>query len=245
MTMPRVITGIDFDGTHCIRIVVMNTYITQKVEGSVKKIAVAGLIFALQTEAAAFDVTDQLLERVREEHGVVAESRLLNWQKMIKQSGAKLDIDKLTMVNEFVNRAHQVIDRDSWRKSDTLANPVEFLINHSGDGQDFTVAKLFTLHRMGLDLAKLRISYVKSNRSNRPHTVLAYFSSPTAEPLILDNIDQRIKPASARTDLEPLYLFDARDILLIDVDSRQLPVTKSNHIVQWRNLLPNYETVQY
>lgn len=131
------------------------------------------------------------------------------------------------------------------KKTDARANPLEFLINHAGDGQDFSVAKLFTLHRMGVPLAKLRISYVKSNGLNRPHTVLAYFSTPTAEPLILDNIERRIKSASARKDLEPIYLFDARDILMIDGDSKQLPAEKSNHIVKWKNLLPNLETVHY
>ncbi len=223
----------------------MNTYITQKMAGPAKKMVLAGLVIALHGEAETYQVPEKLLEQVRTEHGTVAETRLRNWQKMINHSDAKLDLDKLALVNEFVNRAHPVNDIDSWQKTDARANPLEFLINHAGDGQDFSVAKLFTLHRMGVPLAKLRISYVKSNGLNRPHTVLAYFSTPTAEPLILDNIERRIKSASARKDLEPIYLFDARDILMIDGDSKQLPAEKSNHIVKWKNLLPNLETVHY
>lgn len=164
---------------------------------------------------------------------------------MVVHSDARMDIEKLTLVNEFINRAHRVNDTDSWHKTDARADPLEFLVNHSGDGQDFTVAKLFTLQQMGVDLAKLRISYVKSNGLNRPHTVLAYFPSPTSEPLILDNIQRLIKPSSARKDLEPVYMFDPRDVLLVDGGSRQLPEEKSNHIVKWQNLLPNLETVQY
>jgi predicted transglutaminase-like cysteine proteinase len=243
--MPSRVIGIALNGTHGIRVLLINSYITQQVSASAKKIALVGFLISLHSHVAAFEVSEKLLEKVREEHGAVAETRLRNWKKMVKHSDARLDIEKLTLVNEFINRAHRVNDRDSWQKTDTRADPLEFLVNHSGDGQDFTIAKLFTLHQMGVDLAKLRISYVKSNGLNRPHTVLAYFPSPTSEPLILDNIERLIKPSSARADLEPVYLFDPRDVLSMDGDSRQLPDEKSNHIVKWQNLLPNLETVQY
>jgi predicted transglutaminase-like cysteine proteinase len=245
MTMPSPLLGIGFAGTHCIRVFAINTYITQQVSASAKKIAMVGFLISLHSHVAAFEVSEKLLEKVREQHGAVAEARLRNWKRMVKHSDARLDIEKLTLVNEFINRAHRVNDTDSWYKTDARADPLEFLVNHSGDGQDFTVAKLFTLHQMGVDLAKLRISYVKSNGLNRPHTVLAYFSSPTSEPLILDNVERLIKPSSAREDLEPIYLFDPRDVQMVDGGSRQLPKEKSNHIVKWQNLLPNLETVHY
>jgi predicted transglutaminase-like cysteine proteinase len=245
MTMPSSVIGIAFTGTHVIRVFIINPYITQQISVSVKKVALVGFLISLHSHVAAFDVSEKLLEKVREEHGIVAETRLRNWKKMVKHSDAVLDIEKLTLVNEFINRAHRVDDTDSWHKTDARADPLEFLVNHSGDGQDFTVAKLFTLYQMGVDLTKLRISYVKSNGLDRPHTVSAYFPSPTSEPLILDNIERLIKPSSARADLEPIYLFDPRDMLMIDEYSRQLPAEKSNHIVKWQNLLPNLETVQY
>lgn len=243
--MPSPVIGIALTGTQGKRVFVINSHITQQVSASAKKIAMVGFLISLHSHLAAFEVSEKLLEKVREQHGAVAETRLRNWKKMVKHSDAKLDVEKLTLVNEFINLAHRVNDTDSWHKTDTRADPLEFLVNHSGDGQDFTVAKLFTLHQMGVDLAKLRISYVKSNGLNRPHTVLAYFSSPTSEPLILDNVERLIKPSSARADLEPIYLFDARDVLMVESNSRQLPEEKSNHIVKWQNLLPNLETVQY
>ena len=245
MAMPSLLIGIAFTGTHCRRIFVINTYISQQISAATKNIALVGLIASLHGHVAAIDVSEKLLEKVREQHGAVAETRLRDWKKMVVHSDARMDIEKLTLVNEFINRAHRVGDTGSSHKTDARADPLEFLVNHSGDGQDFTVAKLFTLQKMGVDLAKLRISYVKSSGLNRPHTVLAYFPSPTSEPLILDNIDRLIKPSSAREDLEPVYLFDPRDVLLVDGGSRQLPEEKSNHIVKWQNLLPHYETVHY
>lgn len=225
--------------------VAIKRYVSRQLSVCAKKVALAGLLISLHSNTVAFEFSDKLLEQVKEKHGSIAETRLRKWQQMVKHSDAKLDIEKLNLVNEFINRAHRVNDSDSWQQSDARADPLEFLINHSGDGQDFAIAKLFTLHQMGLDLAKLRISYVKSKGLDRPHTVLAYFESPFAEPLILDNIERRIKTSSARADLEPIYLFDPRNIMSIDAESVQLPEEKSNHIVKWQNLLPNLETVQY
>ena len=53
---------------------------------------------------------------------------------------------------------------------------------------------------LGTNLAdKLQITYVKEIRVyNEAHMVLAYFATPDAEPVILDNINKAIQPASTR-----------------------------------------------
>ena len=67
---------------------------------------------------------------------------------------------------------------------------------------------------MGLDTAKLRIHYVKATTLNQAHMVLAYYSTPNAEPPILDNLNKLIKPASQRPDLRPVYSFNADNLWL-------------------------------
>ncbi len=243
--MPRADIGIAFTGTYCLGGCGIDTFLSQQISISAKKMALIGFIVSLHSHVAAFEVSEKLLDKIREQHGSVAETRLRNWRKMVKHSDARMDIEKLRLVNDFINRAHQVTHANSWYKTDARADPLAFLVNHSGDGQDFTVAKLFTLHQMGVDLVKLRIGYVKSKDLDHSHTVLAYFPSPNAEPLILDNIVRHIKPSSARKDIEPIYLFDPRDIMMAAGESRQLPTEKSNHLVKWQNLLPNLETVHY
>jgi hypothetical protein len=81
--------------------------------------------------------------------------------------------------------------------------------------------------------------------TEKSHTVLAYFSTPDAEPLILDNIDKSIRRASLRIDLEPVYLFEAREVLFPDRIASILPREKTRHVVQWQNLLPNLKAVHY
>ena len=42
--------------------------------------------------------------------------------------------------------------------------------------------------------------------------VLAYYATPNAEPLVLDNLDTTIRPASKRPDLQPVFSFNGEGI---------------------------------
>jgi hypothetical protein len=42
--------------------------------------------------------------------------------------------------------------------------------------------------------------------------VLAYYATPTAEPLVLDSLLAEIKPASQRTELQPIFSFNSEAI---------------------------------
>ena len=43
--------------------------------------------------------------------------------------------------------------------------------------------------------------------------MLAYYPDPLADPLILDNLEGSIQPASDRPDLIPVYAFNDEDLL--------------------------------
>jgi len=89
---------------------------------------------------------------------------------------------------------------------------------------------------MGLDTAKLRITYVKATTLNQAHMVLAYYASPNAEPLILDNLNKLIKPASQRQDLRPVYSFNADNLRLNQTRNEQLKAGKPSQLNLWRDL---------
>ena len=70
----------------------------------------------------------------------------------------------------------------------------------------------------GIPTNKLRLIYVKA-RLNTPngtmqqaHMVLAYYATPSAEPLVLDNLQASIRPASQRPDLQPVFSFNSEGI---------------------------------
>ncbi|MBI4206399.1 MAG: transglutaminase-like cysteine peptidase [Betaproteobacteria bacterium] len=102
-----------------------------------------------------------------------------------------------------------------WGKEDYWATPIEFLSTNAGDCEDFSIAKYFTLRALGVPDDRLRLTYVKELvQYNQAHMVVAYFPSPDAEPLVLDNINKTIQPASARSDLLPVYSFNGSNLWL-------------------------------
>ena len=84
----------------------------------------------------------------------------------------------------------------------------------------------------------LQITYVKEvNLYNEAHMVLAYFPSPDAEPLILDNVNKSIQPASIRTDLAPVYSFNGSGLWLAkQQQGRGQSVGSSDRIGHWKDL---------
>ena len=117
-------------------------------------------------------------------------------------------------VNDFFNQARFVDDQTLWNEEDYWATPVELLARNAGDCEDYAIAKFFTLLSAGFNEDKLQISYVKALELNQAHMVLAYYEAPDAEPLILDNINSNILPASERPDLEPVYSFNGLGLWL-------------------------------
>jgi len=141
--------------------------------------------------------------------------RIAAWQDLLQDSGALPEREQLAEVNRFFNRNIQFSDDIwVWEQDDYWATPVESLIRGAGDCEDYALAKYFTLRRLGVPSEKLRITYVKALRLNQAHMVLTYYATPGADPLVLDNIDGVIRPASQRSDLLPVYAFNAEGLYL-------------------------------
>ncbi len=166
-----------------------------------------------------------------------ADQRLLRWRQLIDDGQGATERAQLEVVNDFFNGARFVEDRDLWRVADYWATPDEFLRRDAGDCEDFAIAKYFTLKAMGMASDKLRITYVKVASLQQAHMVLAYYPSPSAEPLILDNLNRRIHPASERSDLRPIYSFNAETLWLARSRHEQLPAGHPGQLQRWREMV--------
>ena len=196
---------------------------------------------ALVALAAEFAViSDAQIAKLAQQFGPVARERLTGWRGILVTSKYKNlpERDKLELVNDFMNKTRFLNDIDHWGKEDYWATPVEFLSTDGGDCEDFSIAKYFTLRTLGVSDEKLRITYVKELVIyNQAHMVLAYFPTPDAEPLVLDNIRKTIQPASARTDLLPVYSFNGSGLWLAKEQSgRAQQVGGSDRIGHWQDL---------
>ena len=137
----------------------------------------------------------------------------------VMQASIDLDDDgKLQALNQFFNRRIQSReDIDVWGQVDYWASPLEMLDKGAGDCEDFAIAKYFSLVALGMPISKLRLVYVRAQIGGpsgvvQAHMVLAYYASPGAEPLILDNLITDVRPASRRPDLAPVFSFNSEGL---------------------------------
>ena len=91
---------------------------------------------------------------------------------------------------------------------------------------------------MGVEEDRLRITYVKSLELNEAHMVLAYYPSADAEPLILDNLEETIRPAGQRSDLVPVYSFNGEGLWLAKTRTgNDKHVGHSSRLGPWRDVI--------
>ncbi|MEX6502100.1 cysteine protease LapG [Pseudomonas zhanjiangensis] len=193
-------------------------------------------LLALGSAWADWDFT-LIIGRAEQRYGPLgsARDRLLAWQALTAGSRQLPEMERLAQVNHFFNRQLRFTDDNAlWHQVDYWATPVESLVRGAGDCEDYAIAKYFSLRQLGVPSAKLRITYVKALRLNQAHMVLTYYASPGAEPLVLDNLIDDIRPASQRRDLLPVYAFNAEGLYL--PGARQSK-GDSKKLSRWQDLL--------
>lgn len=193
-----------------------------------------GLILLLGPWAWALDAAQ--LAAVERQYGVEARQRVEAWQRLLEEAASLPEPDKLTAVNRFFNRLVFVSDREHWRREDYWATPLEFLGTGGGDCEDFAVAKYFTLKALGVPTDRLRLTYVKAVQLNEAHMVLTYYPTPSAEPLVLDNLVPDIRLASQRRDLVPVYSFNGDGLWLAKERGLGRFVGKADRLSRWTEL---------
>ncbi|MCV6613692.1 MAG: transglutaminase-like cysteine peptidase [Cellvibrionaceae bacterium] len=185
-------------------------------------------------------INDQLLAKVERKYGSRARTRVADWRKLMSRNANTgkpvSEPKKLRSSNDFFNRIRWVSDQRHWGREDYWATPIEMLGTNGGDCEDYSIAKYFTLKETRVSTAKLRITYVKAIQYNQAHMVLAYYERPDAEPLIMDNINLRILPASRRQDLLPVYSFNGENLWLAKARGKKLKASSQRSLPQWRKL---------
>lgn len=183
---------------------------------------------------------DKLQETLIARFGPARIPLLKDWQALLSGSRGALESDKLRRINDFFNR-NTGFDEDItvWGQSDYWATPLETLGRGRGDCEDFAIAKYYSLRQLGVPIAKLRLIYVKAIQGGgqRAHMVLAYYATPAAEPLVLDNLDPAIKPASKRPDLIPVFSFNSQGVFAGTAGTVSASAGGTGKLSRWEDLM--------
>lgn len=194
------------------------------------------LIFAASVAAPDLDKTQALaLQR----YGARAADTVVAWRRLIEESRALPDTDKLNKVNAFFNR-RLLFESDVviWQQEDYWATPLEFIGRGAGDCEDFAIAKYITLQMLGIGNERLRLIYVRAKSgatATIAHMVLGFYPQPTEEPLILDNLISSVRPASQRSDLAPIFSFNGDGLWVGGASASAADPT--TRLSRWRDVL--------
>lgn len=117
----------------------------------------------------------------------------LSWQELQRLAAGLAPIEQLRRVNAFFNRWPYRLDRDVYRVADYWATPREFL-QHSGDCEDFSIAKYFALRQLGFPAESLRVVVLRDEIRGIAHAVLVVYLDEEA--YVLDNLSDLVFPHS-------------------------------------------------
>ena len=189
------------------------------------------VLFSLLALNAVGDFIKQTtIAKVAKIYGEDARRRASALNSLMTSLQDATEQEKLIKVNDFFNSFRWVDDMQLWHKKDYWATRMEFVGKGAGDCEDYVIAKYFTLKQLGIPTQKLYFTYVKALRYNQAHMVLAYYDTPKSIPLILDNINGKIKIATQRTDLVIRYTWQNKKVLV-----RQYQVEIKNKILSGWN----------
>ncbi|MFV0370110.1 MAG: transglutaminase-like cysteine peptidase [Azonexus sp.] len=180
-------------------------------------LAVCALFFWLgQNFALGLDF-QRLQQALQARFNGAGQAIFSDWQQMLGNARGSAESERVRRVNDFFNQRIAFDDDFSvWGQTDYWATPLETMAQSRGDCEDFTIAKYFSLLALDVPVSKLRLVYVRANlpavdggTMQQAHMVLAYYPSPNADPLVLDNLNKQILPASRRSDLTPVFSFNS------------------------------------
>ena len=190
---------------------------------------------------ATFNINKEDLATYNKKYGKKAQKRVLLWDKLIESTKSKKTLQKLKIVNDFFNKIPYRLDKKHWRKKDYWATPFEFMGTGAGDCEDYAIAKYFTLRKLGVPEDKLRITYVKylkkRSKFEQAHMVLTYYHKQNSTPVILDNINKKLKLASKRKDLKPIYSFNAQGLWKAKNKGKSSQRVGKNNLKSWKSLI--------
>jgi predicted transglutaminase-like cysteine proteinase len=108
-----------------------------------------------------------------------------DWSEMVQSLRGRSRFEQMVEVHRWHNRYRYITDDRLWGRSDYWSTPGEF-VDMSGDCEDYSIAKYYTLRALGWSDEDLRIVILRDTVRDIAHAVLAV--KYNNENYILDNL---------------------------------------------------------
>lgn len=126
----------------------------------------------------------------------------VTWDTFKSKAPLNNKMELLRYVNSFWNTWPYVEDIVNWRQEDYWEIPAEFL-KKSGDCEDYSIIKYFTLKELGIPPENMRVVVVRDTIRNFAHAVLVVYLN--ADAFILDNLSNSVLSHTKVRQYSPQY----------------------------------------
>lgn len=126
----------------------------------------------------------------------------VTWDNFKSKAPVNNKMELLRYVNSFWNTWPYVEDIVNWRQEDYWEIPAEFL-KKSGDCEDYSIIKYFTLKELGIAPENMRIVVVRDTIRNFAHAVLVVYLNDDA--FVLDNLSNSVLSHTKVRQYSPQY----------------------------------------
>lgn len=198
-------------------------------------------LFCIISLAIATDF-QQLANLAEQRYGSQTKQTILELEALLTEVKDASEPEQLDRINRFFNlHINFVSDQEAWGESDYWATPLEALGKRKGDCEDYSIAKYTFLRALGIPNERLKLTYVRAkiggahSKTFQAHMVLSYYASPSAEPMILDNLVSEIHESSRRVDLTPIFSFNSEGLWTGGASNAKGQSLKS--LSRWSNVL--------
>ena len=127
---------------------------------------------------------------------------LTEWAGFIDGLAGLDDLNQLREVQAHLRSVPYILDHQNWGTEDYWETPLEFL-TRAGDCEDYSIAKYFSLRRLGFSADQLRIVVLQDENLRLLHAVLAVYLD--GDILILDNQIPQVVSHTSIHHYRPLY----------------------------------------
>jgi len=206
------------------------------------------IYFSFLSSAHAYNITiDKIIDiELKKKHDKKTVYRFKEWRKLINKSKELPAINKVKLVNNFFNNKNIVEYAEDiyiWGQLDYWATPIEFVFKAYGDCEDYAIAKYYTLLAMGIKDNDLRVTYVKFKtyqygiNKDLAHMVLSFYPPRESTPLVLDNVNKKLIPATKRDDIKFIYSFNGTKLWVAKSRKYGVYVGTSRKLGKWAKLI--------
>lgn len=143
-------------------------------------------------------------------HAIKRAQHLVGVMNEIKDANESVKIER---INTFFNTVPYAHDIKTWGKPDYWATLFEIVGTDRADCEDYVIAKFFILKELGVDTSKLYFTHVRAMKYKfSSHLVLTYYPQYESVPYVLDNLYQKVLPATQRGDLVVIGTYSSNDL---------------------------------